>query len=105
MNSKRAKRSKNFINSKRKKADLVPYRHKRVVISDADLALSTDQLYQQVLRDHDDIAQRDAVIQRLQQQVLDTAGDLLETRISTFEQHFDLCREFDPDAGFTDERD
>ena len=54
-----------YYQQEAEKARLIPITRKRVVAPAADLALSTEQLYQQVLRGRDDIAQRDDVIQRL----------------------------------------
>ena len=89
----------NFYRQQAAQADMIPpHRRRRTVHSVDNLALSPDQLYQQVLFDRDALAHRDAEIQRLQLQVLTVSADLAELRISTFEQHFDLVKEFDPEA-------
>jgi DNA repair exonuclease SbcCD ATPase subunit len=88
-----------FYRQQAEKADMIPpHRRRRTVHSDDTLALSTDQLYQQVLFDRDALAHRDAEIHRLQLQVLNVSADLAELRISAFEQHFDLFKDFDPEA-------
>mmetsp|Transcript_50366 Transcript_50366/g.105135 ORF Transcript_50366/g.105135 Transcript_50366/m.105135 type:complete len:316 (-) Transcript_50366:270-1217(-) len=100
----KSKLKTDFYRQQAEKAQVVPsYLRRRMIIPASDLALSTDQLYQQVLFDRDAIAQRDAEIQRLQHQVLDTAAKLLETRIATLEQQFDLFLEFEPEAILDDE--
>jgi hypothetical protein len=87
-----------FYRQQAAQADMIPpQRRRRTVHSVYNLTLSPDQLYQQVLFDRDALAHRDAEIQRLQLQVLTVSADLAELRISTFEQHFDLFKEFDHD--------
>jgi hypothetical protein len=73
------------------KAQLVPsLPRRRVVIPAADLSLSMDQLYQQLLFDRDALAHRDAEIQRLHRQVLDVSADLCELHLQEAEQQFHL---------------
>ena len=77
-----------------------PRRRCRFVSSDADNALTPDQLYQQLLWARDDIQFRDRALARLQdqhtqlqasfEQVLTSSSELLALHATLLEQHLDL---------------
>lgn len=88
-----------FYQQQAEKAEMIqPHRRRRTVQSDDKLQLSPE-----LLSHREDIAHRDAEIQRLQLQVLDVSAELCETRISALEQHVDLFYTYDPAAELDDE--
>ena len=87
-----------FYRRQAAQADLVPPRRRcRLVSSDADNALSPDELYQQLLWARDDIQVRDRVLERLQvqhtqlqasfEQVLTSSSELLALHVTLLEQN------------------
>ena len=82
-------------------ADMVPPRRRhRFVSSEADNALTPEQLYQQLLLARDDIQVRDRALERLQVQhtqlqasfehVLTSSSELLALHVTLLEQHLQL---------------
>ena len=98
---KKSQVAQEFYRHQALKADMVPPRRRcRFVSSDADNALTPDQLYQQLLWARDDIQVRDRALERLQvqhtqlqasfEQVLTSSSELLALHVTLLEQHLDL---------------
>ena len=98
---KKCQADQEFYRQQALAVDMVPPRRRsRFVSPDADIALSSAQLYQQLLLARDDIQVRDKTLERLQhkhselehsfEQVLTTSSELLALHVTLLAQHLDL---------------
>ena len=90
-----SREKQDFYRRQAEKADLVPpFRRRRLVPTDSDNALTSDQLFQQVLWDRDDLKNRDSEISRLQDLHLQYEAVIDQLLLSTstwLDRHEELC--------------
>ena len=91
-----SREKQDFYRRQAEKADLVPpFRRRRLVPTDSDNALTSDQLFQQVLWDRDDLKNRDSEISRLQDLHLNYEAMIDKLLLSTstwLDRQEELCK-------------